>query len=192
MDWIRRFKSWWTAVLSFTSFVGGLLYQASALMGIYLFPTDFLEQFGVPDMSPDLFIGAGVAGLLLFAWARWWPDKEGQRTRADEDRPGWHDDLWNAQEALVEYRRSLSGGDLDQHAAKQALLPHLHALSHALDEANIPHPPISNESLFLLDNQAEWGDFIARLWAVRRDIGLARNLYCDRVGFTRMRKRMGA
>ena len=45
-------------------------------MGIYLLPTDFREQFGVPDMSPDLFIGAGAAGLLLFAWARWWPEKK--------------------------------------------------------------------------------------------------------------------
>lgn len=110
-------------------------------------------------------------------WLFYYPPLWFDRITSDAaNRPGWHDDLWSAQAALVEYRRSLSGGDLDKHAAKQALLPHLYALCRALDEMNIPHPPI-DEGLFLLDNQAEWGDFIARLWAVRRDISLARKVY---------------
>ena len=72
---------------------------------------------------------------------------------------------------------------MDLLVAKQALLPHLHALCHELDETNIPHPPIK-DSLFLLENQKEWGDFIARLWAVRRDIDKARKVYCTRQGIT--------
>ena len=122
-------------------------------------------------MVPDWLAAFSFAIFLMLCWQEFKSRREIKLGALK-----WHGELWAAQEALVEYQRALTGGEADRLPAKQALMPHLHALCRVLDDENIPHPPIE-ESLFLLDNQAEWGDFIARLWAVRRNIRLARKVF---------------
>ena len=112
---------------------------------------------------------------------REFPEKQGGDTASQpQDTPNapWHDDLERCHEAFVKYIREPYEYPIGQQeiAATQAFLPHIVRLCHVLDEHNISHPPLDAGDL-TFTGTGEWGDFMARLMAVRGDLEEARKVY---------------
>ena len=89
---------------------------------------------------------------------------------------GWHDELKRCHAAFLEYMKVPASSPIsnEEIAATQAFLPHVHELCRLLDKQGIPHPVIPDGLVF--DHTGKWGDFMARLLAVRGDLDEARKV----------------
>ncbi len=138
-----------------------------------------------PDVSPWTWWG-GVAALLS-AWVavEVWLRQRRVAVSVDgaivsEEAPPvipWHASLERCQTALVEYVEVPSGPVIGQTqiAATYAFLPYIYDLCQRLDEEGIPHPEIRKGLTFT--GTGEWGEFLAKLWAVRHDPEAAKQVW---------------
>ncbi len=103
------------------------------------------------------------------------PDEH--REAEGSDAP-WHEDLNRCHQELVKYIREPYDYPIGQQevAATHAFLPHIVRLCHVLDEHDISHPPLDTSGL-TFTGTGKWGDFMARLMAVRGDLEEARKVY---------------
>ena len=136
---------------------------------------DLFESVGP---SPPLEESAGFLGYtgLRVRSAdlyRLWPKN---REAAETLESPWHEALERCHAAFLEYMKVPASSPIsnEEIAATQAFLPHVHELCRLLDKQGIPHPDIPDGLIF--DDTGKWGDFMARLLAVRGDIDEARTV----------------
>ena len=116
-----------------------------------------------------------IAGWLSFYPPRWFRGVS-ERLFRPTSMKGLPE-LERCQQALVRYMGSPVGRPINEAdiAATQELRPYVYALCEVLDAQEIPHPEV--DAAIVFSGTAEWGEFLARLWAVRHDIDKARLVY---------------
>ena len=178
--------------------VGGL-FGLLVAVGLTMFPMQptevesqaaaWLAYFGVPSWGEGLtkttdkwvmvvfwVLMVASVGLILFGLYRM-RHPQGA-CNVDAPKAPWHDDLDRCHKKLVKYSREPYEYPVGHQeiAATQAFLPHIVRLCHVLDEHDISHPPLDTSDL-TFTGTIEWGDFMARLMAVRGDLEEARKVY---------------
>ena len=152
-----------------------------------------------PHVSPNTWLAISITSGAAMMFFLYWPNLSAwwarcKRTKESSASPwllqsgiarGYGNqpisgisELERCREELVEYIRAATKNrmvDGEHIAASAKFLPHLLELCEILDAQEIPHPEVELGLVVL--NGGEWGRFIAKLWAMRHDIVLARQVY---------------